>query len=310
MSLLVNREVLLCKVESTYNTDPTPAASADEVLVENLAWAPEGARAIERKPVRASIGALQQIYGGTLVTLTFDTEIKGSGAAGTAPEINALLEGCGMLGANTPATSEVYAPASTGHTSVTFWYYQDGTLMKITGCRGNFVITMEAGARGMISWTFTGHLTTVTDVGIATPSYSSTVPVAALGTTFTVAGFSAVINSITIDMNNQLATPPSLAASDGFSEVRIVGRDVQGSFDPEYTTVSDNPWIADWQGDVTGAIAIGTTGATAGNIFKIDMPVVAFRNISPGDRDGVRTLEVPYGATESSGDDDVSITFT
>ncbi len=308
--MLVNREVILAKVESTYNTDAAPATSADEVLVENLNWAPEGARMNERAPVRSSIGKLKQLYGGALVTFTFDTEIKGSGAAGTAPEIGPLFEGCAMGETVSAGVSVAYSPVSTSMDSLTMWYYQDGTLIKMTGGRGNYTANLEAGVQGKISWTFTGHLTTYTDVSMASPSYLSTVPVPCISVPFAIGGYSAVISALTFDMSNQIATPPDISASDGYSEVRIIGRDVQGSFDPEGVLVATNDYHADWVGGVEKALTTGAIGSAAGNIYQVDMPVVAYRNMSPADRDGVRTYEMPFGATESSGDDEITFLFT
>ncbi|MCK7495178.1 MAG: hypothetical protein MZW92_31855 [Comamonadaceae bacterium] len=43
--------------------------------------------------------------------LTFDVEIKGSGAAGTAPELGVLLKGCGFGETVVAVTSVTYAPA-------------------------------------------------------------------------------------------------------------------------------------------------------------------------------------------------------
>ena len=308
--MLVNREVLLVKEEATYDTDSVPTVAADEVLVENLQWTPEGARMNERAPVRESIGKLKQLYGGSLVTFTFDTEIKGSGTAGTPPEIDRLFRGCGMGVTNTPATSDVYAPVSTGHESVTIRYHQDGTLIKMTGGRGNFTCNLEAGVQGKISWTFTGHLKSYTDVAMVSPVYLATVPVPCISVPFTIGGYAAVIAALTFDMSNSIATPPDIAASDGFGEVRIIGRDVQGSFDPEGVLVATNDYYADWIAGEEKVLATGAIGGTAGNIYTIAMPVVAYRGMSPADRDGVRTYEMPFGATESSGDDEVSITFT
>ena len=84
--MLIKRQVLLAKIESTYNTDPTPVAATDAILVQNLTWGFTGQRMTPQEQVGASIAQLAQIYGGTLFSLSFDMQIKGSGAAGTPPE--------------------------------------------------------------------------------------------------------------------------------------------------------------------------------------------------------------------------------
>ena len=80
--MLVNREVILAKIEGTYGVDSVPVAASDAVLVENIGWSQEGLRMNERPAVRSSLGMLKHIFGGRMMTLTFDVEMKGSGAAG------------------------------------------------------------------------------------------------------------------------------------------------------------------------------------------------------------------------------------
>jgi len=107
-----------------------------------------------------------------------------------------------------------------------------------------------------------------------------------------------------------LAMPPDMAATDGFGEVQITGRDPTGSYDPESELVAtEDPW-ADLIADTALALSIGAIGATAGNIIDVDMPAVSYRDISPGDRDGIRIYEIPFGAAEVTTDDEVSIAFT
>lgn len=310
MSLLVNREVILAKIESTYNTDPTPSASTNAVLVENPSWSLEGLRMVDRPVVKANLSKEQQIYAGTLRSVSFDCEIKGSGAAGTAPEIDALLQACGFLWTNTPSTSDVYTPASSGHKSITIYYYQDGLLYKLTGCRGNVSFTITAGEKLMANFSFTGHSAKPTDSALPTATYDATVPVGLVGLSLTVGGYSAILSSLTMDMGNSIATPPSLSASDGYGEVRITSRDVQGSIDPEQTLVATKDWENDLRAGSTLAVTTGVIGSTAGNRVKFDLPAIYYRDQSPGDRESVRTLEIPFGAVESSGDDELTITFT
>jgi hypothetical protein len=58
------------------------------------------------------------------------------------------------------------------------------------------------------------------------------------------------------------------------------------------------------------ALTTGAIGGTAGNILTVTMPALSYREAAPGDREGVRTMEMSYGAAESSGDDEVSLAFT
>ena len=162
--MLTKRDVLLAKVESTYNTDPTATAAANSILVENLSWGTAGLRMHSRPAVKPSIGMLPDVHGDTLATLSFSCEVKGPGAAYSAsvlPEIDPLLRGCGFAATidTTPSSeSATYDPASTSLDSVWFEYYQDGTKIVISGAVGNVNFNYEAGKPVMANFTFTGHM--------------------------------------------------------------------------------------------------------------------------------------------------------
>lgn len=315
MSLLTSREVWLAKIEVTYNVDPVPVASTDAILVENPAWAHESARMNERPALRPSIGKLQQVYGGTLVTLTGDVELKGAGAAYSAsvrPEIDVLFRICGLsstVDASPGTESVTYAPASSGHESATIYYYQDGTRMIATGCRGNVSIAAEVGGLAKASFTITGHVAGPADVALPAPTYDSALPPAVKAGAFTIDGFSAVIATLNVDLGNTVAMPPDLSASDGFGEVQITSRDVNGSFDPEYPLVASEDFVGNWKSGLAMVLATGTIGGTQYNRYAVDMPALYYREVAPGDRDGIRTLDLTFGAVESTGDDEVTITF-
>ena len=309
--MLVNREVILAKVEGTYGVDSVPVEATDAMLVENIGWSNEGLRMNERPAVRANIGMLQNVFGGRLITMTFDVELKGSGTAVDAPpEFAPLLRACGFGQTINAASNVEYAPVSTGHESVTIYYFQDGIRYIITGCRGNVSFNLETGAIGKASFTLTGHIGTITDVALASPTYDTHVPEPLISVPFTIGGYGAIINALQWDMSNTVAMPPDISASDGYSEIRITKRDPNGSYDPEATIIAtDNPH-ADLTGDASLVLTTGVIGSTAFNRYKVDMPAVYYRDISPGDRDGIRTYDLPFGMADSAGDDEVTITFT
>lgn len=308
--MLVNREVITAKVEGTYNVDAVPTGASDAVLVESPSWSNEGARMIERANVKATLGKDQSVFAGSLKSISFEMEIKGSGAAGTPPEMAALLRGCGLGESVVASTSVTYTPVSTGHESITIYYYSDGILHKITGCRGNVSFNMEAGGVGKASFTFTGHNADVSDTALVSPSYDVTVPAPVINVPFSIGGYSAVINALSADLSNGLATPSDISSSDGFGEVIITSRDVAGSFDPEQVLKATKDYINEWEQSVAMALSCGVVGSVAGNRYQIAMPAVYYREVGPGDRDGLRTFEISYGAAESSGDDELSLIFT
>lgn len=308
--MLTKREALLAKVEVTYNTDPVPTAADNAILVENLAASNEGLRMSERPGVRPSLGMLQHVFGDFLRTITFDVELKGSGTAGTAPELGVLLRGCGFDETVVAVTSVTYAPVSTGQESLTLYYYQDGLLTKLTGARGTVSFNGDAGMQGKLSFTFTGHTSTPTDTALIDPTLDSTTPPPFKGATFTIDSFAGVIGNLAFDMTNTLAMPPDVSASDGFGEIQITSRDPNGSFDPEMELVATEAFEANFRSGAAMALATGVIGSTAGNRWAISMPAVYYRDLGQGDRDGIRIYETAFAAAESTTDDEVSIAFT
>lgn len=307
---LINREVILARLETTYNVDPVPAAGTHAILVENPSWSHEGARMVERNNVKASLAKDKSVFAGTLKQVTFDVELKGSGSAGTAPEMGPLLRACGMAETVVASTSVTYRPASSSQESITIYYFADGIRHVITGARGNVSFNLEAGTFGKASFTFTGHDAGVTDVALPTPTYDTTVPPALIGVPFSIGGYSAAINALSVDLGNSLAMPPQISASDGYGEIFISARDVQGSFDPAQVTVATKNYINEWKAGTTGVLTTGVIGGTAGNRYSFTAPVCYYREVSPADREGLRVFEIGCGFAESSGDDEIAIAFT
>lgn len=314
--MLKKRRVLLAKIETTYNTDPTPVANTDAILVTDPVWAPEGARMIGRTPAKPSLAPLKSVYAGSLKTVSFSAMLKGPGSAYSAsnrPELDPLFRACGF-GATivtTPGSeTATYVPVSTGFESCTLYLYTDGKRHILTGCRGTVNFSMETGGAVVANFTMTGHWTAPTDTALATPTYDTTSPPAFVGATFAVGGYAAVIGSLSIDMGTVLATPASANASDGFGEVQIVGRAAGGSMNPLDTLIATKNWISEWTANSSQALATGNIGSTQYNRFSFSLPAIVHKEISDDDVDGLDAAGVQFEAVESGTDDEVSLVFS
>jgi len=309
-SLLKNRELILAKIETTENTDAVPVAGVDAVLVEEASWSLEGLRMVDRPVVKPNLSKEQQTFAGALRKVTFSCEIKGSGAAGTAPEIGPLLRACAMGETIVASTSVTYGLVSTGHETITIYYFQDGLRYILTGCRGNVNYSIEAGSKLMANFEFTGHSVAPTDVTLPAATYDATVPVGLIGVPFTANGYGAVINNLTVDLGNAIATTQDISSVDGYGCILITGRDVQGSFDPEHTLAATQDWESALRAGTLVALTTGVIGSVAGNRVQFDLDKCYYRNITPADRDAVRTLDIPFGCTENAGEDELTMVFT
>lgn len=318
MALLTQKQLILAKLESTYNTDPTPTGAANAILVQNPKWQHESARMNDRPAVRPSIATLQKVWGDTLMQISFDVEIKGPGAAYSAsvlPEIDPLLQSCGLaLTVDTTTGSETatYAPTSTtsAHKSCTIYHYMDGLLQKLTGCRGNASFKLEAGGYGVVSFTFTGHVSTPTDTAMATPTFDSTKPPVVKGASFSIDSYSAAITMLGFDLGNKITTPGSVSASDGFGSVEIVGREINGNFDPEAVLVAAEDYVDNWRTGTVMALLSGTVGSTQYNKYAVSMPGVYYTEITQTDGNGIARYDAKFHATETTTDNELSLAFS
>jgi hypothetical protein len=91
MALAQRKRVILVKLEGTYGTDSTPVAG-DAVLCSGLDITPLEGSSVERDFIRPYFGSSGAIRVENFASLTFDTEIAGSGTAATPPEWGSLLK--------------------------------------------------------------------------------------------------------------------------------------------------------------------------------------------------------------------------
>lgn len=309
----IKRELLLAKLETTYGTDPTPAG-ANAMLVEEVTIAPEGLRMVERPSIRASLGTLQHVYAGMLLSLTCQAEVKGSGAAGTAPEIGPLLRACGLTETVVASTSVSYQPRSlaTAFESVAMYYFEAGagaaTQVRhiLLGCRGNVQFTWQAGSKLMASFTMTGKVAAnPTDQTLPTPTYHTTVPVGIRGLATTIGGVAGLtIQQYSLNLNNQIQTPDSITDTEGFGEVTIVSRDPQIDLGRHNELVATIAPYADMRAGTNRAFASGTLGATAGNKVALTAGQMHYRNVQQAVDNAMRAGTYPFGLHESAAQND------
>lgn len=306
--MLRRREVILAKLETTYRVDPTPLPS-NAVFVNNLQYS-NNARQNPRPGVKLTMGPLQQIFGGRTVQLTFECEIKGSGTIDVAPELGPLFQICGLLETVNTAASVVYTPSSSGTKSATIYYYQDGKLKKLHGCVGNMEIDAKSGEIPMVKFTITGHPGTETDTALPSPTYDTTVPPIFVNAGVSIGGYSPVLSQLNLNMNNVIGIPPDVNQANGWGQIRITDRDPAGTVDPEDTLIAAVNWYEVWEDGTKAPINTGTIGSTEGNRWRLQMPACVFRGIDEGEREGISVISINFGALETAGDDQLTLTFT
>lgn len=174
MPLLTRRTAILAKTESQYATDALPDGT-DAILIRSLSVTPIEADVVSRDLIRPYLGNSDQLLAQTRVSLSFEVEMAGSGAAGTAPRFSSLLRACGM--AQTITAAPVTGTAQAGSAgSITLAAGASSTDDIYNG----MIVTITSG-------TGNGHVGVITDyngttkVATVQPSTTTFVPGASSG---------------------------------------------------------------------------------------------------------------------------------
>lgn len=271
--MLVRREAILLELEASgsYKTDPVPT-EADAIFADNIQWNND-AKMLERSGPKDTLGKRKQQFGGRTASISFTAELKGSGTAGTAPEIAKALIACGMRETIVASTSVTYQPDteadSNGLRSCTIYYYQDGKLKKLLGARGQVSFEGNAQEYAKVNFTFFGHPVVDTDTTIIDPTYVDLNPPQFVNASFTQGGTSLEISKLMVDLGNEISKPLSVNAPTGIGEIRINSRDVKGTIDPEAVLNATKNIYQEWEAGTAGVLDTGVVGSVAGNRWQI-----------------------------------------
>ena len=305
---------LIAKIETTYGTDPTPVAGTNAIQVTSLELTPIESDNVQPASYQGFIGNSTR---GTLVankrvSVTFDVELGGSGAAGTAPAFGPLLQAAGMSEVIVSSTSVTYAGVSSSFSSATLYCFYDGTRHKITGARGTVTFNMTAGQFPTASFQFIG-IYNVPDGTAVSGTFTVANQAAALEvndtnvTTCTFHGVSSArLESIDLAMNNELLYKETASNQ----EVHITDRKPGGTAVIEAPVIGTTDYFAKAAASATAATTI-VLGATSGNIVTLGIPQTDITGISYGDTNGIISLSMPYLALPTTaGNNAVSLAFT
>ena len=386
MTLLSRKRLILCKSEASYGVDITPDGT-DALLVRSLDVTPIEADVVSRDLIRNYLGNSEQLLAQTRVSISFQVEMAGSGAAATAPRFSSLLKACGMAetitaaavtgsatagGAGTitlaagasavndfyngmvisitggtgnghiglitdyvgstkvatvqaststfvPGASSAYSiaanvgylPVSTGFSSATIYFNNDGVLHKITGARGTFTLTTSVGEIPTIEYQLTGIYNAPTDTVAPTTTYSdqATPVIFKAGNTsaFSILNYTACLQSLSFNVANKTVYRELVGCT---KEVMITNRAPAGECMIEAPTIAQKDFFTIANNDTTGTLTL-LHGSTAGNRITLLAPKVDIINPSYADQDGIQMLNIPYVAIPTTaGNDEVKLTFT
>ena len=297
--------LLLVKVEATKGTDPVPTPANDAVRCRTMevSVSPE---VIDNPAVKQTMGMLPHLIGKEAMQVEIEIALKGSGAAGTAPEYAALLKACGLAETVNAAVSVEYDPVSdvASHEACTIYVYKDGLLWKFIGAVGT--VTVSAEMNSIILLNFTMQAPYLLPTAVADPAgavYDATQPLVGKSADVINDGTAIKVGSFTLDAGNDV------------QEHYVTGNHEFVVAEREPTVVFTKDSIAtaaEW-----AALSAATTmalsaafGATAGNICTITAVDGRREGVGYDERAERDLLEVTHRLYESSGDDQYQLTFT
>lgn len=313
--MLTRLKLIGCKTEVTEGTAIALAETdffhAFDIDVKPL---PE---LIDQPYHSTSLDPYAKLVGKKKYELKFKTFVKGSGAAGTAPPVGPLIQALGHTETPVTSTSVTYAPASQPPSanfksqgkSCTIKVYEDGTLHVLAGARGTRKLIAVAGQPAVNEWTFSGLYTAVTDAAFPTNTPNATAPPIVQSSSLSLQGYAAVAAKLEIDWGNVLQDADNVSSANGILVFRITDRQPVGSCDPEAVLVATHDFYGKMMSGATASSSI-VIGSAAGNICTITLPKTQYGEISPGDRKGIMTFQIPLIFSRNAGDDWISEVYT
>jgi len=307
--VLKQKALVLVKTETTYGVDSIPVGGVNAILCEEPAISFQGT-ALTSNALKPTLGAKKSRYVGEALSLSFTTEVRGSGTAGTAPETSPLFRACRFTEVIDTGVSVEYHPNSDdAPESATIYFYQDGILYKLLGARGTATLDAKTNEIAKIKWDMKGIFAGPVDATLPSATFNPLVSPVFQSAAATLDSYAVVFDALNITFGNTLAVRKSANAATGILEHAITERAITGSIDPEKVRVADKDWFSVMSGGASVAFT-ATIGQGAGNKCVITAPAVQITEMSDGDRDGIltNTLNLSFVPTDA-GDDEIVFSF-
>ncbi|MGL5166635.1 MAG: phage tail tube protein [Afipia sp.] len=302
--------VLLAKIETAYATDPVLTGAENAILAKNVTLRPMEGDDVARDLIRDFLSNQGTIPTGLRVVIEFETELAGSGEAGTPPAWGVLMRGCACAEVIEEDTSVTYTPVTDNHESLYFKYWLGPTLHGFAGARGTGVITENAQGIPVIRWTFTGLWVAPADVARAAAVFSAwkePLVVSKTNTpTFTVNAVPLVMRNFSLNLGNDVQ--PRLLVNR--ENIMVVDRAEALDVTVEVTPLAIFDPFALAQARTQVPVMI-VHGLVAGNIITLTAPKCQVkRPQAVTENQGVAERVLNLAPLPDTGDDQFSLVLT
>ncbi len=276
-------------------------------------------------PFDALVGTFQigeelQITTGSL-SVGYIADITTSGATGTLYIRNATAnvpaDNDGLTGVTSGATADAngtpddalcYRPTSDRDSmgSAALRYNLDGNRHVALGIRSSFSLDLSSGKHPMIDFSFQSIYSSPADVAAPSVNYVNVTPSTVKGMGLAIGDTDmskTAINSLALDLGNEIQVRPDMNAADGIASLEIGNRIPTGSIDPEVTALADMNPFSDWENGTKQAIH-ATVGSTAGERIYLSVPRAQYDTLSYAERNNSAVYQLPFTAIGGSEGDD------
>jgi hypothetical protein len=281
--IFASQMTLQVGLEAIFGTDPALAATTG-IFAKNVTIDPAQGSYDDGQKINADFGADPDDWSGKYMTITFDVPFAGSGAAGTAPGWGVPMKACdwaetATAGVRVEYATQTFNPATSKSAAIYFNY--GGFKYAILGARGTTSFVFTANQKPMLRFAMTGLWskptdTPIPDVKTAVEAFTRGVEFNKANTTFTFHGITPVLESLQIDQGNSVV----FYDRPGGASVDITKRTAAGQVNFNMPTVASLDVMDRAAKNTLGPLAL-VHGVTAGNIVKIDAPLVQIKQPKP-----------------------------
>ena len=301
-------------LETTPYTKETLDATDYDFRAKNVTYSPE-IETFVRKYATGDWSSFSSIMGKKKITISFSIDVAWSGTADTPPEWGKLLKACAFdenifagTGVNYVTDSSQCSNPATIEIQEEQCGTSNGVVITARGCMGNASLILdEIGQPMHIDFEFTGVFEGIADrtnASIINPTgFDAVDPDAVLSSTITAFSVAQPINTININLGNQVELYVDPSKVDGYRGAYVVNREPTIEMDPYLDLLATNDWFSRWSGGTTGALSM-----TVGDNITISAPAIqAISAYSAGDRNGFSSNSISGILTRNAGDDELKI---
>lgn len=254
---------------------------------------------VSRELVDDEMEASEELVATRVARLTFDVELTGAGAAGTAPPIDPILRAAGLARTITAGNRVEYTSTSVEGPDLAMRYISDGAVFVSRGARANIRPTASAFGIPRMRVELMGFDTSASTGGLPQPTFATwRVPQIlsnannaslVLGGSYSagvISGGTAVdMRSLNLDRGNRLSHLKFIGNGE---RIAITGREMTGDVELALTEAEEVAWRDEINSNVMTTLGF-SWGSGAGNRVGWFMPRTQRIDPQGGDYEGFRT---------------------